>query len=276
MSLLARTLRRALGQGSLDHTALKDEISRLRGVYLQLVKDCLIGASYRDPGIDPGKIAEAPAFRPELREAGLDWPMTAQSMIGNLRMLNLWQTCEEVIARGVPGDFNETGVWRGGACIFMRAILKTYGVTDRTVWVADSFEGLPPPDEEKYPADRGLFFNTIQHLAVSLEEVQDNFRVYGLLDDQVKFLKGWFKDTLPVAPIERLAVLRLDGDLYESTMDALRALYHKVSPGGYTIIDDYSINACRQAVTDFRRDNAIGEPIRTIDRTAVFWQRTPA
>jgi len=56
-------------------------------------------------------------------------------------------TGEDVIARGVPGDFIETGVWRGGACIFMRAILKAYGVTDRTVWVADSFEGVPPPDE---------------------------------------------------------------------------------------------------------------------------------
>jgi hypothetical protein len=158
----------------------------------------------------------------------------------------------------------------------MRAILKTYGVTDRTVWVADSFEGLPPPNDEKYPADRGLFFNEIRSLAVSLKEVQDNFRAYGLLDDQVKFLKGWFKDTLPVAPIERLAVLRLDGDLYESTMDALRALYHKLSPGGYAIVDDYYIDACRQAVTDFRRDNAIEDPLRIIDRASVFWQKTSA
>jgi len=69
-------------------------------------------------------------------------------------------------------------------------------------------------------------------LAVSLERVQDNFRRYGLLDRQVRFLKGWFRDTLPAAPIERLAILRLDGDLYESTIQALGALHGKVSAGG--------------------------------------------
>jgi hypothetical protein len=260
-----------------DSEALKGEIARLRGVYLQLVKDCLIGAAYRDPGTDPERSGpQTPAFRPEMRESGLDWPLTAQSMIGNKRMLNLWEVCEDVIVRGVPGDFIETGVWRGGACIFMRALLKTYGVTDRTVWVADSFEGLPPPDEKKYPADRGMFFNEVRALAIPIEEVQDNFRAYGLLDDQVRFLKGWFKDTLPTAPIERLSVLRLDGDLYESTIDALGALYHKLSPGGYAIVDDFHIEACRQAITDFRRERAIDDPIRTIDRNSVFWQKTRA
>jgi len=76
-------------------------------------------------------------------------------------------------------------------------------------------------------------------LAVPLEEVQALFRRYDLLDAQVRFLKGWFKDTLAGAPIERLALLRLDGDLYESTMDALVPLYDKVSPGGFVIVDDY-------------------------------------
>lgn len=80
----------------------------------------------------------------------------------------------------------------------------------------------------------------------SLEEVQENFRRYNLLDDQVQFLKGWFCDTLPTAPIEKLAVLRLDGDLYESIMDGLNALYDKVSPGGFIIVDDYGdFEPCR-------------------------------
>jgi len=258
---------------------MKQEIARLRGAYLELIKNCLIGTLYEDPGWDPLKNASAgakPEYRADWRESGQDWPTLAHSMIGNKRMLNLWRLCEDVIASGVPGDFIETGAWRGGACIFMRALLETYGIRDRVVWVADSFEGLPPPDAEKYPLDRGSPLHTRRQLAASLDEVQRNFRNYGLLDDQVRFLKGWFRDTLYAAPIERLAVLRLDGDLYESTADSLRALYHKLSPGGYVIVDDFSIPACKQAVTDFRAQNRIDEEILVIDWSAVYWQKPPA
>src|SRR5262249_7246717 len=157
-----------------------------------------------------------------------------------------------VITHEVPGDFIETGIWRGGACIMLRAVLAAYDVTDRIVWCADSFEGLPPPDAEKYPADAGDRHHTFAPLAVSLEEVKSNFERYGLLDERVKFLKGWFKDTLPSAPIGKLALLRLDGDMYESTMDALVALYDKVVPGGAVIVDDYgAVEGCRRAVSDF-------------------------
>jgi hypothetical protein len=195
-------------------------------------------------------------------------------MIGLKRLDNLEFCIEEVIAKGVPGDLIETGVWRGGATIFMRAVLKAYGVTDRCVWVADSFAGLPPPDAGKYPHDAGDRLHEARELAVSLEQVKANFDRYGLLDDQVRFLKGWFRDTLPTAPIERLAVLRLDGDMYQSTMDALANLYPKVSQGGYVIVDDYSaIPACRQAVHDYRSANGITEEIRDIDWTGIFWQK---
>ena len=100
-----------------------------------------------------------------------------------------------------------------------------------------------------------------------------NFERYGLLDDQVRFLEGWFRDTLPRAPIEKLAVMRLDGDLYESTMDGLTNLYDRLSPGGYVIVDDYSIPACRLAVEDFRRARGLTEEIVQIDWTGVFWRR---
>jgi O-methyltransferase len=199
-------------------------------------------------------------------------------MIGLKRLDNL-QTCvERVLHEGVPGDLIETGVWRGGATIFMRAILTAYGVKDRQVWVADSFEGLPLPDPEKYPEDEGDEFHTpeLEILAVPLEEVRDNFRGYGLLDEQVRFLRGWFRDTLPEAPIKSLAVLRLDGDMYESTMDALVNLYPKLSPGGYCIVDDYgAIEACRQAVHDYRDAHDIGEEIIPIDWSGIFWRRSP-
>ena len=195
-------------------------------------------------------------------------------MIGERRMRQLQGAVEYVLEKGVPGDFIETGVWRGGACILMRAVLAAWGVTDRKVWVADSFEGLPEPDAARYPQDAGIQLHRFDQLAVPLEAVRANFARYQLLDEQVVFVKGWFRDTLPRAPIERLAVLRLDGDLYESTMDALTALYDKVSPGGIVIVDDYGqIAACREAVTDFRRLRGIDEPMSRIDDSGAHWQR---
>jgi Macrocin-O-methyltransferase (TylF) len=193
-------------------------------------------------------------------------------MIGKLRMDNLRATVEYVIKRNIPGDLIETGAWRGGACIFMRSILKAYAIPDRIVWVADSFQGLPRPNPEKYPADARDRHHTFTQLAVSLEEVRGNFLKYGLLDEQVKFLVGWFKDTLPTVPIERLAILRLDGDIYESTMEALVCLYGKVSLGGVIIVDDYgAIPACRKAIHDFREANRILDPIQPIDGLGVYW-----
>jgi O-methyltransferase len=215
-------------------------------------------------------------FDATARADGRDWPIEAETMIGLKRLLNLQQCIVDVIRNDVPGDLIETGVWRGGATIFMRAVLKAYGDTERTVWVADSFEGLPPPNPERYPADRGDTFHTANNvLGVSLEEVKSNFARYGLLDDQVRFLKGWFRDTLPTAPIERLAVLRLDGDMYESTIGALRALYPKLSVGGYLIVDDFEPGTpgCIRAVQDYRAENGMIEPMRRIDHSGIFWQR---
>lgn len=206
----------------------------------------------------------------------------AISMLPIARFDNLQRCVLEVIERGVPGDLIETGVWRGGATIFMRGLLAAAGVTDRTVWAADSFEGLPEPDPEKFPVEAKAHHGPMMtkaygHFAVSLEDVQRNFRAYGLLDDKVRFLKGWFKDTLPTAPIERLAVMRLDGDYYESTMDGLTNLYDKLSVGGYAIIDDYGEDTwtyCRKAVDDFRRERGIDDPMIRVDSKCFYWQRT--
>jgi len=213
-------------------------------------------------------------FDEKVRSAGRDHSPFAHTMIGLKRLDNVQACVETVIKEKIPGDLIETGVWRGGSCIFMRAILQVHGVTDRTVWVADSFEGLPRPDEDKYPQDKGDTYFMRPELAVSLETVKSNFEKYGLLDDQVKFLKGWFKDSLPGAPIQKLAVLRLDGDMYESTMDAITNLYDKLSPGGFLIVDDYSvIDSCKTAITDFRTQKGITEEIIPIDGDGVFWRK---
>lgn len=204
------------------------------------------------------------------REVGRDWPqLLGYTMIGHRRLDNLQACIEDVLDRQVSGDLIETGAWRGGATIFMRAVLKIRGITDRSVWVADSFEGLPAPEN----ADDGYDLSAVQHLKVSAEDVADNFRKFNLLDDQVKFLKGWFSETLPTAKIEQIAVLRLDGDLYSSTMDALTHLYPKVSKGGYIIVDDYySWDSCRAAVTDYIARNDIKANILPVDGDAAYWR----
>ncbi|PIP02132.1 MAG: hypothetical protein COW18_00055 [Zetaproteobacteria bacterium CG12_big_fil_rev_8_21_14_0_65_54_13] len=258
-------LRREAEQARAEKRVARDQ-------YLSLMQDCLTNRHYEDP---PLKTFGDRPYDEMVRERGMDWPSTAHTMIGTARMANLRGLVETVIEERIPGDLLEAGVWRGGACIFMRSILKAYEESGRRVWVADSFEGLPPPDTARYPADAGQTFHEYAELAVPLEEVQRNFSRYGLLDDQVAFLKGWFKDTLPDAPIEKLAILRVDGDLYESTSDTLSNLYGKLSIGGFVIIDDYGVvDACRKATDDFRAANGIVDPLQAIDGVGVYWRKS--
>ncbi len=246
-------------------------VERLAQLYLDLMERVLLGVIYEDPPIDQWS---GGVFNPLLRAKGRDWPGKAHTMIGFERLRNLRELMSHTISEQVPGDFVETGAWRGGACIYMRAVLKVFGIVDRSIWVADSFAGLPTPDPTRYPTqDQGDMHHTFTELAVSLEAVQENFRKYDLLDDQVKFLKGWFKDTLPVAPIDRIAILRLDGDMYASTMDALQALGHKVSPGGFVIVDDFgAVEGCRKAIADYRQQRGIDAPIHDIDGIGAYWR----
>jgi O-methyltransferase len=221
------------------------------------------------------KLVRAHPFDEEKRNLGLDWPAAAETMIGMQRLTSLQHCVETVLAEDVPGDLVECGVWRGGACILMRAVLAVYGDEQRCVWLADSFAGVPPPDTENFLADENLRLDlSADVLAVSETTVKANFKRYGLLDDRVRFLAGWFKDTLPAAPIDRIALLRLDGDLYESTIQALEALYPRLSNGAFCIIDDYhAISACRLAVTDYRGRHSISCEITEIDGSGVFWRK---
>lgn len=247
---------------------LEADRNRLRAAYLDLMCESLVGRLNRDPPLPGSKIA---AYDDTYRENGWDWPSGAPSMIGAKRMRNLRAECERVLLEGVPGDFMETGVWRGGACMMMRAVLKAHGVADRRVIAADSFAGLPPPSAG-VAADADSYLHTYDAFAVPLDEVKGIFARYGLLDAQVVFLEGLFKDTLPSAPVGRLAILRLDADMYESTMDGFVHLYHKLSPRGSLIVDDYFLfEAHRKAVDEFRARHRIATPIVRIDDFGGYW-----
>ena len=246
---------------------------RNRSRYLDLLKSILINSIYLEYDqpqltIDPSEPSE------ERRRLGRDWPTMALSMVGRVRLDHLQYCIEDLLARNVPGDLMETGIWRGGSVIFMRAVLEAYEVHDRVVWAADSFCGLPPPNVEKFPADEGDPHYTFDYLRVPLETVQANFRKFGLLDNQVRFIEGFFSETLPKAPIEKLALLRLDGDMYEATYVALENLYPKLSPGGIVILDDYGVlPRSAKAAEDFRAKYKIEQPLLEIDWSGRFWMK---
>ena len=201
---------------------------------------------------------------------GRDWPHSAHTMIGLKRMNNLHESLDYVRENNIQGDFIETGVWRGGASIFAKKYFDLYGM-NRKVFVADSFKGLPPPQVQE---DAGDPHHTIDFLRVSLADVQNNFKLYGALDENVIFLEGWFEDTLPNnTSIGELSVLRMDGDMYKSTMDVFDSCYHKVVKGGRVIIDDYCIPNCKNAVHKFREVNSFTEEITVIDQCGIFWTK---
>lgn len=200
-------------------------------------------------------------------------PLRADTMVGKPRLDNFQLCIERVIRDGIDGDIIETGVWRGGSCILAAAIIDLYK-SNKKIYVADSFEGLPIPEEDLYPADKNDPHHTLNYLRVSLEQVKENFNKYGYLNDNVIFIKGFFKNSLKEVPFDKLSVLRLDGDMYSSTWEVLIRLYDKVENGGYVIIDDYALPACKQAVDDFRRALGIVDKIIQVDWTGVYWQKT--
>lgn len=180
----------------------------------------------------------------------------AASMIG-LNGLTLVETfLKDIIHERIMGDVIETGVYKGGTSIFMRGVLSVLGANERVVYVADSFQGIPEVDKNMYPDDAVHEGSENILIPVTMEKVRDNFFQFGVLGTNVKFLKGWFKDTLPSAGFQtrKLALVRLDGDLFESTWDALSNIYEHISPRGYIIIDDYGDwDGCRLAVDFFRK-----------------------
>lgn len=208
------------------------------------------------------------------RANGMDWPERAHTMIGLRRLDNLHKSLDYVRENKIKGDFIETGVWRGGASIFIKYYNDLYNM-NRKVFVADSFEGLPIPNIEKYPNDAGDIHHTIDFLKVSLEDVKSNFEAYRLLDENVIFLKGWFESTLKDNNlIKEISILRFDGDMYGSTMDVLNNIYHKLSSKGVLIVDDYCLPNCVKAVHDFRSQNNITDVIEKVDSCGVFWYKS--
>jgi O-methyltransferase len=249
------------------------EPEALRTAYLDLLKLCLCDLAATTTG-SVGAMPDGTVMSRELRgdarrlrAAGMDWPLAGMTMVGLGRLDDLQACVETVVADGVAGDLIEAGAWRGGASMLMRAALDTLG-EERTVWVADSFQGFAAAD------DGGVDLSPFDFLAVPLEEVRESFARLGL-ERGVRFVPGYFEDTLPSLAGRRWALVRLDGDTYEATRHALRCLYPGLAVGGYLIVDDYgSFEGCREAVDEFRAEHGITEPLETVDFTCSRWRRT--
>jgi len=281
------------------------------------------------------KYTSLSGFSLSARLNGHDVCKNSLTMIGKRRLDNIKECVENIVAKGVEGDLIEAGCCKGGAVIFMKAVLASlgegFGNHGRKVWACDTFcdpqkEGtvaasvvsgilnpllsflgsIPSPSFQ-----RGLFKQlyklqssfpqpkegrevsedivaSMQFLIknagrwqkkpsveTGLESVRSHFARFRLLDDNVRFLKGFFSDTIPKASeLDKVALLRADGDTYESTIDALNLLYPKLSVGGYCIIDDYnSFAECKRAVDEYRSEHGIDDPIVAIDELAVYWVR---
>jgi O-methyltransferase len=248
----------------------------LRVAYLDLLKLSLCDLT-GPTTISVGAMADGTVMSRELRgeerrlrSAGMDWPLQGLTMVGLGRLDDLQRCVETVVADGIGGDVIEAGAWRGGASLLMRATLDTLG-DDRTVWVADSFQGFAATDA---PADDGsIDLRAFDFLAVSESDVRESFARLGL-QDGVRFVPGFFEDTLGDLVGQRWAIVRLDADTYEPTRQALRCLHPGLAAGGYLIVDDYgAFEGCRRAVDEFRREHGITEPLEVVDSTCVRWRR---
>lgn len=209
------------------------------------------------------------AIQPHLR----NYVEYAHTLLGHERLTHLEACLTQIVAEGIKGDVLQAGCWRGGSAVFLRGVLDVLGESKRRLWVADSFSGLPAStcgpdighemDASVYPV-----------LSVSLDEVKEVFNKYDLLTDGVEFLPGWFSESLRHLPAKRIALLHIDADLYESTLDVLNMCYTNVVNGGFIVIDDYGIlPPCREAVDEFlSSQNTEIVPIRVGDHAA-YWRR---
>ena len=248
--------------------------------YLQAMKLTLTGSLLRTPWLNPGtgnltNLKQNP-YDDAMRIKGLDWPLFGLTMVGQKRLENIQELLIRAIHDDLPGDFVECGVWRGGASIFAKAVIEAYASRSRHVHLADSFEGLPRSTQARDDDS----WSRMDYLKVNKDEIAGSFRDLGLLDSGVRFHKGFFRYSMPRLRAEletnekQIAVLRMDGDMYESTMDILYNLYDLVPVGGCVIVDDWIIPVCQQAITEFRKRNEVFDEIVPIDSTGMFWCKT--
>jgi hypothetical protein len=194
------------------------------------------------------------------------------------RMYALYQAVRYVVEQSIEGDFVECGVWRGGSCMLMAHTLKALGDTSRTLYLYDTFTGMTRPSEHdirkrdrgeqitRWEASQREGYNEWAYAPI--DEVRENLRATGYPDDKLVFVAGEVQTTLPETIPERVALLRLDTDWYESTYHEMVHLYPRLAHKGMLILDDYgSFEGARRAVDQYFAENQVGDFLSRIDAT---------
>ena len=222
-------------------------------------------------------------IRSPIARSGYDGEEAARAAIARVRdrtmvaydaLLSLWAQVDYCERTGLPGAYVECGVWKGGAGGMMALANLAFGATRRPIHLFDAFDDICEPDPEKdgekalAGVERwaGRDRATLTGAMEPLTGIYDRFggpgdaaevrafvgEALGYGTEHVITHKGWFRDTLPVSDTGPIAILRLDGDWYASTMECLTHLYDRVVPGGFVIFDDYGCyDGCRRAVDEF-------------------------
>jgi O-methyltransferase len=198
----------------------------------------------------------------------------ALTMCGDESINQLKEALATIYREDIPGDFIEAGVWRGGLPVIMKSYAHTQNDLNRKIYIADSFQGLPQDCSDPKDKAANLLLTPIQNLSTSRELIENALEYFNLMDDNIIFLEGWFKDTLHKIEADQFSLVRLDGDYYESTHDSIVELYPKLSVGGYLIVDDYNLPlGCKRAINEYRKKHHITEEIIKINKQAVYWRK---
>jgi len=259
-------------------------LERAREAYFEVIKNYVTGGIFGKaeksviPALGNSTLVTS-RFEAEKRQWGEDWTYLGLTMTGCDRVQNVQDLISDIIKKNVSGGYMETGVWRGGSSIFARAVMRAYGEGNRKLFVCDSFAGLPPGERQLDSRDKG--WDKTSYLEVGVDTVVDNFRRLSLLDHNVIFAQGFFNVSMPRLRyhVDQLAILRMDGDMYESTVDVLYHMYDKLELNGYVIVDDWIQNhgedfPSKTAVEDFWAVHGLKPNIFEIDGCSVYWKKT--
>lgn len=197
------------------------------------------------------------------------------TMVKNRNLQLLYDLASEATLRELPGDIVECGVWNGGSAAIMAAasMNATLGKEFRTLWLFDSFRGLPRPGERDGDLEKKSYFTGWN--TGCMESVEEVFRKIGYPKDKLRIVPGWFNETLMHEPVKDIVLLHIDADWYESVKAVLQAFYQRVVPGGFVVLDDYGLwPGCRQALIDyFAEQNISGITIKKTGRQGAFFEK---
>lgn len=200
--------------------------------------------------------------------------------VSQLGTKNLMDCAKKSINNRIEGDFVEAGVLNGGCGILLAGVINELK-SDKKVYLADSFEGLPEPSKHDSDFDNYIWYPYANHFdehilncKCDMETVEANFKKYNLLQVNVHFIKGWFNESLINSPIKQISVLRIDADWYDSTKCVLDTLGPKVSSGGYIIIDDYNLEGCKKAVDEYLAKQPKSYSVEYADKESgiIYWR----